>query len=401
MKKLTAMALCVTMLLTIGVVFTSAETWWTTTAEDFQPVGELKITWDPDAADKITFDGDMSDWANAGYNVYKLGPNNFASWIGGSDENPDPGMPENFSIKIHFVADPHGLYIGFNITDDKTATGDNPQCYSGDAFQIGLDYGCNIGHMLEAYQDCLCSPKDIFYSFSLQPDGMGADDFRIMRQESDNDGLIGAEDGVKGCTAKTETGWCAEFFMSWERLHADADWKSYSGGGVSVGIGPDHPLKMSCTLFYYNRDEDNGEVTWAAGTVKGTAKADGSPSITWSPLDDGVKLVLEYVDGMTFDIDGIKILCGYETNGIIIETDDPGKTQSPVATEPATEIYTEIETEPQTEKVTGINPGMDPVEDTGAATTPADEEEGCAVVLDGAVAVLAAMAAAVALKRKK
>lgn len=396
MKKLLAIALCVAMLLTTGVVFASA-TWWTTTAEDFQAVGELKITWDADAANKIKFDGDMSDWAAAEYTVYEIGPNNFVSWVGGSDDNPDPGMPANFSMSTYFVADPHGLYIGFFITDDKPATGDNPAGYNGDAFQIGLDFGYIIGDKLENDPDILSNPKDIFYSFCLQPEGKGADDFQIMRQESDNDGVIGAEDGVKGCTAKTETGWCAEFFMSWERMYADADWKAYNEGGIKVGIGPAQPLGMGCTLYHLGRDTDNGDITWAAGTTKGTANDDGTPSITWTAKDDGIKLVLEYVDGMTFDAEGIKILGVDETGGLIEETKDPNETEP--ATEPATEKETEKVTEKETEKVTEKDTEKGTEKDTEKGTEAGTSEEGCASVIGGVAIVLAAMAAAVALKK--
>ena len=393
MKKIFAVVLSVVMMLSLCTVLANAvylsgatEGSWVTSEDDFTPVGDIKIQWDPDAKSKITFDGDMSEWQK--YNMTEIGPQNMASWAFGND-----GMPQNWSIKTYFVADPDGLYIGFYITDDKVAVGTNPAAYSGDAFQIAFDFGYLLGHALETDPDSLTNIKDIFYSFCLAPEG--TEEFQIMRQESDDDILIGEEDGVLGATAKTEEGWCAEFFLSWARLYYDADYKSWGNGSLKVGFGPSQPLEMGCSLYYLNRDEDDGAaITWAAGTVKGLhyTNADGedtpNPSVSWSAYDDGVHLILDYANGMSFNEPGIVVLGEDETGGIVVDT---SVTEAP--TEPKTEKPTEAKTDAPTEAAATEAPTE--------AGTKAAEKSGCKSVVAGSVVlVVTAMAAAVALKKK-
>lgn len=393
MKKIFAVVLSVVMMLSLCTVLANAvylsgasEGSWVTSEDDFTPVGDIKIQWDPDAKSKITFDGDMSEWQK--YNMTEIGPQNMASWAFGND-----GMPQNWSIKTYFVADPDGLYVGFYITDDKVATGSNPAGYNGDAFQIALDFGYLLGHALETDPDSLTNIKDIFYSFCLAPEG--TEEFQIMRQESDDDILIGEEDGVKGATAKTEEGWCAEFFLSWARLYYDADYKSWGNGTLKVGVGASQPLEIGCSLYYLNRDEDDGAaITWAAGTVKGLhyTNADGedtpNPSVSWSAYDDGVHLILDYVNGMSFNEPGIVLLQEDETGGIVVDT---SVTEAP--TEPKTEKPTEAKTDAPTEAAATEAPTE--------AGTKAAEKSGCKSVVAGSVVlVVTAMAAAVALKKK-
>ena len=397
MKKIFAVVLSVVMMLSLCTVLANAvylsgaaEGSWVTSEDDFTPVGDIKVQWDPDAASKIVFDGDMSEWQK--YNMTEIGPQNMASWAFGND-----GMPQNWSIKTYFVADPNGLYVGFYITDDKVAVGTNAAGYSGDAFQIAFDFGYLLGHALETDPDSLTNIKDIFYSFCLAPEG--TETLQIMRQESDNDGLL-SKDGeeefnlVDGATAKTEEGWCAEFFISWSRLYFDADYKSWGNGTLKVGVGKSQPLEIGCSLYYLNRDEDDGAaITWAAGTVKGLhyTNADGedtpNPSVSWSAYDDGVHLILDYVDGMTFNEPGIVVLAEDETGGLVVDT---SVTEAP--TEPKTEKPTEAKTEAPTEANVGTEAP------TEAATKA--EKSGCKSVIGGSIAlILTAAAAAVALKK--
>ena len=134
MKKIFAIVMTVAMLLSIGSVVTSAAevppVSWTpgnfavADSADFTPVGEVKITWDADAGKKLDLsDGDMADWAAAGYNMITIDAANMVSWVGGAAGEVDPGMPEGWSISTYFVADADYLYIGFYVTDPEFLPG--------------------------------------------------------------------------------------------------------------------------------------------------------------------------------------------------------------------------------------------------------------------------------------
>ncbi|MCQ2430086.1 MAG: hypothetical protein MJ192_07130 [Clostridia bacterium] len=394
MKKILAIALSVVMMLSLCTVLVSAgpgNGTFVTSEDDFAPVGDVNVTWDPDAASKITFDGDMSEWKD--YNMIEVAPMNMVSWVGGSEDNPDAGMPANWSIKAYFVADPNGLYVGFYITDDKASTASSVDSYTaGDAFQIAIDFGYLLGHQIEEDPDMMTNNKDIFYSFPLFKEG---ESFQIKRQESDNDGNLYKDNedeefaGVDGATAKTEDGWCAEFFLSWNRLYFDADYKTFKEGELSVPVGPDKPLEIGCSLYYLSADSDDGGVAWAAGTTKGLLGENGKPDVTWTAVDDGVRLILKYVDGMSFNnAPGI----------VIVEAGDTGEfVTNEVATAAPTEPKTAAPTEPATEPA-ATEPATSA--DGTTADTTADDDKGCSSVIGGSIAlILTAMAAAVALKK--
>jgi hypothetical protein len=214
-----------------------------------------------------------------------------------------------------------------------------------------------------------------------------------MRQESDNDGWLSEanEDGVKGAAKKTETGWSAEFALSWEQLYEDYSWKSWDDKNIYVGGDQELPLDIGCCLYYLNVDDtESRSITWAAGSTNGIADDAGVPQVSWTAYDNGLNLSLPYNDDMTLNCSGIVVLPTTET--VPVETDAP-ETEAP-ETEAKTEAATQA---PETEAATQA-----PAADTKAPeTTAAATEEGCASVIGfGAVAVLAAAAAFVALKKK-
>ncbi len=400
MRRTLAIVLSIVMMLATCTILASANTWGTT-QDDFAEVGNLEIGWDPAVKSKITFDGKMDDWVAAGYTPYKVEPRNMAAWVGDSTT-----MPENWSLTAYFVADSERLYVGFYITDPHAVIGNTPGGYNGDAFQICVDWGRNLGDYMDAYgDDALANPKNIFYSFSMIGTADDIQPLQFMRQESDRDGLVydGIEDpgdeneyaGATGAAGLTETGWCAEFSITWNRLASDCEYKLYDPAFYrKASIGPSQDLKIGCALYYLNRDdqENLGNISWAAGTTKGAANDDGTPSVTWTAKDNGVNLVLKWHEGMTFAEDaGIQVLKDDETEGTRAPetvTDPPVTTAAP-----ATSAEPETTAAPATSA---------PDTATKAEATTAAAKGGCSSAIGaGAVAVLlSAAAAAVALKKK-
>ena len=386
MKKIFAIVVTFAMLLSLGAVMASAEipdVPWTAgqfavaDPSEFTTVGTIKIDWDADAADKLDLtDGDMADWQEAGYTAKTIDASNMVSWVGNAEGVIDPGMPENWNITTYFVADSEWLYIGFFVTDPDFVYGDNADGYNGDAFQICIDFGGKLGEAVEKNPDVLENPKNIFYSFNCISDGAP---LQIKRQESSQDGLLSEAngDGVKGAAKKTTEGWSAEFALSFEQLFTDYEWKAWEEDSkIYVGGEENKPLKIGCCLYYLNRaGGDAGTVAWAAGTSNGQLLEDGKPGVSWTCYDNGIQLELDIEDGVTFDYENIVILGVGETEPPTVEEDE----------EP-----TDAPTEAPTDAPTAA-----PTDDAGAA------DEGCASVIGfGAVAVLAAAAAVVALKKK-
>ena len=395
MKKIFAILVTVAMLLAMGTVLASAElpgsdigvSWtpggFTTDASDFTPAGDFAIEWDPDAASKLDLtDGDMADWAAAGYNMVTIDTSNMVYWV-----KDDVGAPEGWQISTYFVADSEWFYIGFFVTDPAFTYGGTGNYQVGDAFQVCIDFGGRLGDMLVNNPEDVSNPKNIFYSFGCIEDGATLE---IMRQESDNDAWLSVdnEDEWQGAARKTETGWSAEFALSWQQLYNDYSWKSWDDKNIYVGGDQDLPLKIGCCLYYLDRSEANGAIHWAAGTTNGVSDDNGVPHVSWSAYDNGINLTLAYQDGMTFDCEGIVALD--KTQTIPVETDAPET--DPPETEAKTEAKTEapVETEAKTEAGT-----------TAGTTATTEPVEGCSsAVAFGAVAILAAAAAAVVLKKK-
>jgi hypothetical protein len=401
MKKILAIVMTFAMLLSLGAVVASAAevppVSWTpgnfavADAADFTPVGEVKITWDAEAGKKLDLsDGDMADWAAAGYNMITIDAANMVSWVGGAAGEVDPGMPEGWNISTYFVADADYLYIGFYVTDPAFAYG-TAGAYNGDAFQVCIDFGGKLGQVVVEDPDRVTNPKNIFYSFSCVSDGAPLE---IMRQESDQDGWLSEAngDGVKGAAAKTETGWAAEFALSWQQMYDDYVWKAWEED-PKIYVGSDEilPLNIGCALYYLDRSETSGAINWAAGTSNGQLLEDDvTPGVSWTCYDNGIKAKLEYEEGITFNCTGIVVLPTSETTPE--ETEKPTEEETEAPTDEVTEAPTEEKTEAPTDAPATDAPATD------APTEPA--EGGCGSVIGfSAIAVLAAAAAAVALKK--
>ena len=142
MKKLLALIMCVALLATTGVIFASAAP----VTDNFTPAGDYEITWDPEVADKIELDGDISDWQAAGYTPYQITTDNLISWNGTVDAN--------FEINAFYVSDADFLYVAFWIVDDdfipSTDLGDY---HDGDAFQIAIDFNRELQKILDGREN--------------------------------------------------------------------------------------------------------------------------------------------------------------------------------------------------------------------------------------------------------
>ena len=395
MKKYIALLVLVAMLTAMGTVMTAAALpdgvsftsgKYCCDAEDFSPVGTVKITWDPNAAQKLDLsDADMTDWAEAGYDVINIDATNMVSWIG--DRSAAPAC---WNINAYFVIDPDYLYIGFYVTDPAFAYATAAQGYNGDAFQVCIDFGGKMGDQIKEDPTVLSNPKNIFYSFSCVADGAPLE---IQLQESDQDAMLSEAngDGVKGSASATETGWCAEFALSLDMMFEHYKWKAWDDD-AKVYIGSDQhiPFKIGCCLYYLDRSESAGDIHWAAGSTNGIADDAGVPQVSWTAYDNGINLILEYQEDLHFTSEGIVVVPLTETT--------PEETEAP--TDPETDAP---ETDPETAAPETNAPETEaPATDAPATEAPATEpaEGGCGSVIGfSAIAILAAAAAAIALKK--
>ena len=405
MKKIFAIVITLAMLLSLSAVLASADApvlpdsyngdkaagnYSAADPSEFSPVGTVKIQWDKDAATKLDLsDGDMADWAAAGYESITIDASNMVSWVGGAADAIDPGMPENWNISTYFVADSEWLYIGFYVTDPTFAYGSNPAGYNGDAFQICIDFGGKLGQVAMEDPDSLTNPKNIFYSFSCISDGAP---IQIMRQESDQDGLISEEngDGVKGAAKKTDAGWSAEFALSFQQMFDDFEFKIWEDDKkIYVGGENNDPLKIGCCLYYQDRSETAGNINWAAGTSNGVVDSNGAPIVTWSAYDNGINLELDITEDVTF---------AYDEKIIILPSGEtaPPEEDKDEETDPVEDDETDAPTAAPTDEATAA-----PTDAPTQGGDDAADEGGCASIVGfGAAAVLAAAAAAFVLKKK-
>ena len=396
MKKIFAIVITFAMILSMGAMLVNAELpegigfaagkYGVENAEDYSTVGDIALTWDPDASKKLDLsDGDMSDWAAAGYNMITVDASNMVSWVGDHTT-----APAGWNINTYFVIDPDYLYIGFYVTDPAFAYATAAQGYNGDAFQVCIDFGGKMGDQIKEDPTVMTNNKNVFYSFSCVTDGAPLE---IQLQESDQDAMLSEAngDGVKGSASKTDTGWCAEFALSLDMMFEHYKWKSWDED-AKVYIGSDQhiPFKSGCCLYYLDRSEPAGDIHWAAGSTNGIADDAGVPQVSWTAYDNGINLILEYQEDLHFTSEGIVVLPLTETT--------PEETEAP--TEPETDAP---ETDPETAAPETKAPETEaPATDAPATEAPATEpaEGGCGSVIGfSAIAILAAAAAAIALKK--
>ncbi len=418
MKKIFAIVMTVAMILSMGTVFASAATRGNTpgayvigSKADFKPAEDIEIEWVADAAEKITFDGDLSDWANFKGTI--IGPENMVSWVGmnedkkanGEGAGVDTAMPKDWQITTYYLADPDYLYVGFYIVDDDVVATPDANYGAGDAFQINIDFGRKLGDVIEYDPDTVIIMDDLqnpFYSFGYAGDKVAT---VITRQRtSTREGQLNEEEhGVIAYTGKTTDGWCAEFRLPWEEMYLDyadkawieklEDFKIYMGGAENK------PLPLGIGLYYLNHstNEDGTDtgINWAAGTHSGSCDtnivASGAPIVGWDAYDTAITLKLMPQEGITFTSKNIEVL---ENN----------------QTEPDTKLPSQV-----TEAWGNDEETDDPAADTTAAETTASETtaggttadttaaapaDGCTSVLGASAAVVLAIAAAVVLKKK-
>ena len=270
-------------------------------AGNFEACGEQSITWDADAKDKITLDGDLSDWNSAGYQHHEITMDNLVLF----DHVPNNTMPAGFQINTSYVADADNLYVAFYVVDDNVNTsGDLLQYGSGDSFQIAIDFNNAAKDLMESdpeyFNTISANPETIFYSFCYAEAG----EILIVRQNKKGDEAEALNEslGAWGKCSKTNEGWCAEFALSWQMLYEDFTFKSFVANDYAAVIDGETPLQMGVFLSYINAIDGMG-AKGAAGTFI-TEDCKSSDGIL--PTENGLTLTMEYEEGMTFNCTGIK-----------------------------------------------------------------------------------------------
>lgn len=398
MKKLFAVIISVAMILSMGALFTSA----------LDVVGDINITWDAEASSKLNLnDGDISDWATAGYEYITLGPSNFHAWTG--------TIPETFAINCYFVADADNLYVGFWINDstfvqdtdgcDPTRTDWRANGYWGDAFQIAIDFNSIVERWCDEEDMDFGNNKNIFYSFASY--GNGAP-ITIVREETyNNNGYLSEANGddVSGSTNAYEGGWCAEFSLSWQMLYDDCLEKTDSIES-DFTWNDEKNLTVGITLCYIDHAEAGATETWAGGTFDNTAPG-------WLATDNGIHLQLAYEDGRTINCSGVEY--PGKGNDPVVDTTAADTTAADTVADTTAPETTAAETtaaettaaattaaETTAAATTAAETTAAPAAaTTAAATTAASGGCGSVVGAGAAVVVLSAIVAGAALSKKR
>ncbi|MBQ9162767.1 MAG: hypothetical protein IJX74_05770 [Clostridia bacterium] len=421
MKKLIAVIMSVAMILSLSALMANA-------VELVGDNGTVAIEWDADAADKITLDGDISEWADEGYVPTRIGVENMYAWSGA-----DLHAESSFALNTYFVADSDWLYVAFFIADSNWVKSTNDTTTVGyygnaDSFQIAIDFN---GFMEDSYNTGYDDfQNSVFYSFACHNEG---DALVFARQNCgpNGDAVLSeaSGDGVKGVADAYEGGWCAEFAISWEQMYQDLELKTAEG--YIAPFDANNDFKLGILLCYLDHQNVDGTVSrnWMAGTTK-------SDACNWAPQDSGLYPTLEWAPDRYLNCTGVEnaeVGSGDETTTEPAdETTEPADetTTEPAdetTTEPADETTTEPvdeTTEPADETTTEpVDETTEPVDetttepadettepadetttaaDTTAADTTAAAEGGCGSVIGAGAAaiVLAAIAAGVALSKK-
>ena len=401
MKKLTVFAVLLALLLSVSGIAVSATQMPVDVGltpgqyaggdpEQFSAPGTVNVDWIPELNSAIDVtDGDLADWYASGAKGIVITPHNMVSWV-----DAESGMPQDWKMTTFYAADSTYLYFAFDIVDANFTYGTRAEGYDGDAIQLCLDFGYKLGHVADREPDKIVAVKDTFYSFTCREDGAP---LGIMRQESARDRLLCETNGdpVKGAARQTPDGWSVELAMSWDMLYEDYLWKSWEEDPrVFVGASQGVPLSMGMCIYYLNR-AGSDTITWAAGTVKGWTNENGDPAVTWTVLDNGMRLDLASDYAMQVQSKGVVGV--YEGVGMEeVLTNEDGSPRDEMPDAPI-----EVESMPP---VWIETPAVDPVpEDTLDNELQAIlEKYGCTSTLGaGSLAALLALAGAAYLFRKK
>ena len=408
MKKCIVYLAALSLLLSLGTVCASAEdlpegiqftpgTYLDGNADEFTPVGDITVAWRPDFAREVDMtDGDLSEWYALGLNATSIDANNMVAWMGDTPVR-------DFKIITFCAADADYLYLAFDIVDGNFAYGNEGGRYDGDAIQLALDFGRNIGNMLDSDPDVLANPKNIFYSLSCEADGAP---IQIMRQESDVDKVLSEAngDGIRGAAKKTDNGWSAEIALSWQLMYDDWVWKAWNedGGKSYVGSDEELPMQVGASLYYINRAETAGEVLWAAGAIREWTNDNGEPCVSWTAYDNAITWTIPAREDLTFNCGGIVVIP--KSDDTMYPDTDPPETEPPydppveeTETQTAVEWYETIPPEVE-ETLRDVAESLDKEDELNAVLA----KYGCTSVLGmGSLGLLTALAAAAYVARKK
>ena len=370
MKKFFAMLVVAAMLASLCALTANAAV----DESEWNAFGEVTAKYDADLSNKITLDGDVSDWQNGGFTRYDIDQYNLDPWMGEVDEN--------WSINLWFSADAQYLYIAFKI-NDKTVLPSDDGLYNGDAFQIQLDFN---GWAAETEN----FERAVFYSFGLQEDNTvdmtvqciytdGAS--QIDYTMASDDDPEWREGEVKGATKAAEdgSGWYAEFAISWQTLYNDISNKLLNDEKpVPEWTGGEDKVSLNMLICYldHNVTEDGSDagIVGAWGTSHALGSLGGGDG--WYPESAGMTLTLS---GMT------------EVSIESTEAPTEAPTQAPAETEAKTDAETEAKTDAETNAPDGEQ-----------TTEPAAEKEkSCGGVIGaGVIVAVLAMGACVVAKKK-
>jgi hypothetical protein len=375
MKRILAILVCVSMILSMGVLMANAES-------EFNMVGDAPVTWIGEESSKIVFDGDISEWVDFDFDYTTIAKDNLVTWH--VNDAPQFNVPEaiddDFSINTYLAADSDYLYVAFFIRDDQFALSNNAAAYNGDAFQISVDWNRHMERALEDGMD-YSNNKNVFYSFACMEEGAP---LQMNVQEGFKDRVISeaaSEDpdhpDMKGSAGSYEGGWCAEFCLSWELLYGDYEYKTWEE--TVDPFDADNPVTLGLQICYINRDETAGGILWAAGTFK-----DDEQFYDHTPIGNGMFAVLEWEEGRSLNCRGIGIP---EGGGDDTDPVDSGEdTTDAVTTEAATTKAEEVTTKAG-----------------GGGATVVGGGSGCGSVVGtaGAAVLLSVIAAAAVIGKKK
>ena len=364
MKKFFAMLMVAAMLASLGALCAGA-----ITEEEFIPFGEVEGQYDESLADKITLDGDVSDWQSNGYEKEEIDQYNLDPWVG--------QMDPNWSIDMWFGATAEELYIAFKINDSDVSAVEDGNQYNnglGDAFQIQIDFNGWCGDS-EAFE------RAVFYSFNLQEDETV--EISVQHIESDSDGTINyvlsSDDEnpeVRGKTKKIAGGWCAEFAISWQTLYNHVTEKFTAFEEEVPAFTPGEETKLNLLVCYL--DCHDGAITGAWGTSAALGSLGGGDG--WYPEGAGMWLILK------------------GTGDISVEEATTPEATTPEETEPADE--TTAEAGDDTTKAPDADVTTEAPSEEATTEAPKDEKKNCNGIIGAGVIAIIALGACVVAKKK-